>query len=144
LSLVTCRVATTPATTESEKVRFHVFNRQTGNRVVSRYVDSSDGAPVEEDDLVKGYAIGDDNCVFVDDEELQSVRTIDIERFTSADGIDNIWCARAHYLTPDDPVGEEAFAGMRDAMKATTMVGLSRLFLQAPAPDRIRVCAPDW
>jgi non-homologous end joining protein Ku len=67
----------------------------------------------------------------------------DIERFTSSGGIDNIWCDRAHYLTPDDPVGEKAFAGMRDAMKAT-MVGLSRLFLQAPAPDRIRVCAPDW
>ena len=134
LSLVTCPVAMTPATTESEKVRFHVLNRQTGNRVVSRYVDSSDGAPVEEDDLVKGYAKGEDDFVLIEDEELESValesvRTIDIERFTSADGIDNIWCDRAHYLTPDDPVGEEAFAVIRDAMKATAMVGLSRLVL---------------
>lgn len=42
----------------------------------SRYVDSSDGAPIEEGDLVKGYAIGDNNCVFIDDEELESVRTM--------------------------------------------------------------------
>lgn len=36
LSLVTCPVAMTPATSESEKVRFHTLNRETGNRVVSR------------------------------------------------------------------------------------------------------------
>lgn len=134
LSLVTCPVAMTPATTEKEKVRFHVLNRQTGNRVVSRYVDSSDGAPVEEGDLVKGYPRGEDDFVLVEDEELESValesaRTIDIERFAPADSIDAIWCDKAHYLTPDDQVGEEAFAVIRDAMKATAVVGLSRLVL---------------
>jgi DNA end-binding protein Ku len=134
LSLVTCPVAMTPATTEKEKVRFHVLNRRTGNRVVSRYLDSSDGAPVEEDDLVKGYRRGEDDFVLVEDEELESValesaRTIDIERFAPADSIDDIWCDRAHYLTPDDQVGEEAFAVIRDAMKATAVVGLSRLVL---------------
>ena len=36
LSLVTCPVAMTPATTENEKVRFHTLNRKTGNRVLSR------------------------------------------------------------------------------------------------------------
>jgi DNA end-binding protein Ku len=134
LSLVTCPVAMTPATTEKEKVRFHVLNRQTGNRVVSRYIDSSDGAPVEEDDLVKGYPRGEDDFVLVEDEELESValesaRTIDIERFAPADSVDALWYDKAHYLTPDDQVGEEAFAVIRDAMKAAGVVGLSRLVL---------------
>jgi DNA end-binding protein Ku len=134
LSLVTCPVAMTPATTEKEKVRFHVLNRQTGNRVVSRYIDSSDGAPVEEDDLVKGYPRGEDDFVLVEDDELEAValesaRTIDIERFAPADSVDTIWCDRAHYLAPDDKVGEEAFAVIRDAMKAARVVGLSRLVL---------------
>ncbi|MBX5164568.1 hypothetical protein HJB87_13800 [Rhizobium sp. NZLR4b] len=35
LSLVTCPVAMSPATSESEKVRFHTLNKETGNRVVS-------------------------------------------------------------------------------------------------------------
>ncbi|AUW43941.1 hypothetical protein CUJ84_Chr003608 [Rhizobium leguminosarum] len=43
LSLVTCPVAMTPATSESEKVRFHTLNKETGNRVVSRYIDSVTG-----------------------------------------------------------------------------------------------------
>src|SRR5580765_2699234 len=33
LSLVTCPVAMMPATSESERVRFHTLNRVTGNRV---------------------------------------------------------------------------------------------------------------
>ncbi len=32
------------------------------------------------------------------------------------------------YLVPDDPVGEEAFSVIRDAMQATGMAGISRLF----------------
>ena len=36
LSLVTCPVALTAATSEEDKVRFHTLNRRTGNRVVSQ------------------------------------------------------------------------------------------------------------
>ena len=134
LSLVTCPVAMTPATTENAKVRLHVLNRKTGNRVVSRYVDAGDGAPVDEDKLVKGYAKAEDEFVLMEDDELDSValestRTIDIERFVPAASVDPIWLDRAHYLTPDDPVAEEAFAVIRDAMKAAAMAGLSRLVL---------------
>lgn len=39
LSLVTCPVAMVPATSEAEKVSFHLLNRSTRNRVQSRYVD---------------------------------------------------------------------------------------------------------
>ena len=54
LSLVTCAVALTPATTESEKLKFHTINRQTGDRIFSRYVDAETGNEVEPDDQVKG------------------------------------------------------------------------------------------
>ncbi len=134
LSLVTCPVAMTPATTENAKVRFHVMNRATGNRVVSQYVDAVDGATVEEDDLAKGYEKAEDEFVLVEDDELdalglESTRTIDIESFVPADSVDWIWYDKAHYLAPDDKVGEEAFAVIRDAMKATARIGLSRLVL---------------
>ena len=33
LSLVTCAVTLSPATTEGEKVRFHTLNRKTGSRI---------------------------------------------------------------------------------------------------------------
>lgn len=134
LSLVSCPVAMTPATTVSEKVRFHTINRATGNRVVSRYVDAKSGKPVEEGEAVKGYQRGEDDYVLLEDDELESVwlesaRTIDIEVFAPADSIGWIWRDKAHYLTPDDPVGEEAFCVIRDAMKAAGVVGVSRLVL---------------
>lgn len=134
LSLVTCAVAMVPATSENEKVRFRTLNEKTGNRVLSRYVDAVTGKPLDEDDEVKGYPRGEDDYVLLEDEELdavalESTRTIDIEMFVPADSIGSVWYDKPHYLTPDDSVGEEAFAVIRDAMAATGMVGVSRLVL---------------
>ncbi len=134
LSLVTCPVAMVPATTDDEKVRFHTLNRKTGNRVVSQFVDSVSGKPVDEDDEVKGYQRGEDEYVMLEDDEisavaLESTRTIDIEMFVPRESIDWIWYDKPHYLTPDDPVGEEAFSVIRDAMEATGRVGISRLVM---------------
>ena len=61
--------------------------------------------------------------------ELESVRTIDIQTFVAAESIDWIWYDTPYYLTPDDPIGEEAYCVIRDAMRSTTMVGVSRLVL---------------
>lgn len=134
LSLVTCPVAMIPATTEEEKVRFHTLNARTGNRVVSRYVDAESGKPVDEDDQARGYARGEDDYVILEDDELdavalESTRTIDIDKFVTADDIGWIWYDRPHYLVPDDQVGEEAFAVIREAMAATGTVGVARLVL---------------
>ena len=134
LSLVTCPVAMMPATSENEKVRFHTLNRKTGDRVVTQFVDAVNGKPVGEDYEVMGYERGEDDYVLLEDEELEAVglestRTIDIDMFVPADSIEWVWYDKAHYLIPDDPVGEEAFSVIRDAMASTSMVGVSRLVL---------------
>ncbi len=134
LSLVTCPVAMTPVTSEKDKVRFHTLNRLTGNRIRSRYVDAVSGEPVDEGDEVKGYPRGDNDYVMLEDDEieavaLESARTIDIEMFVPKESIDWIWYDTPHFLTPDDAVGEEAYAVIREAMKATKTVGVSRLVL---------------
>ena len=134
LSLVTCSVAMVPAKSESGKVRFHTLNRKTGNRVESRSVDAVTGKVVPEQDEVKGYQKGDDDYVVLEDEELEAValestRTIDVETFVPKDSIGWIWYDRPHFLVPNDSVGAEAFSVIRDAMKATDTVGISRLVL---------------
>ena len=134
LSLVTCPVALTPATSDAEKVRFHTLNRKTGHRIVSQYVDSVTGKPVKEEDEAKGYARDELTFVLLEDEDLEAVklesaRTIDIESFVPADSVDWIWYDTPYYLTPDDPVGEEAYCVIRDAMRSSKTVGLSRLVL---------------
>ncbi|SCM70686.1 Non-homologous end joining protein Ku [uncultured Pleomorphomonas sp.] len=135
LSLVTCPVTMRPATSESDKVRFHVLNAKTGNRVVSRYVDAETGKPVEEDDEVKGYPVDENGKhVLLEDDEieavaLESTRTIDIDMFVPADSVPWVYYDKPHYLMPSDPVGEEAFAVIREAMASTETVGISRLVL---------------
>jgi len=134
LSLVTCPVAMTPATSASEKVRFHTLNRLTGNRVVSQYVDSVTGRPVKEGNEVKGYARGENDYVVLTDEDLDrvaldTVKTIDMTQFVPADSIDWVFLEKPHYLTPDDPVGNEAFAVIRDAMRSDRVVGISKLVM---------------
>jgi DNA end-binding protein Ku len=134
LSLVTCPVAMRPATSESEKVRFHTLNRETGNRVVSQYVDSVTGKPVKEGNEAKGYARGENDYVILTDDDLDrvaldTVKTIDIEKFVPADSIDWVYLEKPHYLTPDNAVGNEAFAVIRDAMKSDQVVGVSKLVI---------------
>jgi DNA end-binding protein Ku len=134
LSLVTCPVAMMPATSEAEKVRFHTLNRKTGNRVVARYVDSVTHKPVDDADEVRGYQRGEDDYVMLEEEELddvalESTRTIDIEMFVPSDEVAWIWYDKPHYLIPDDKVGEEAFAVIREAMVANKVVGISRLVM---------------
>lgn len=134
LSLVTCPVSLTPTTIEREKVRFHTINSETGNRVRRRYVDASTNEPVADEDQVKGYEVEDGRHVIVEDEELEaagleSIRTVDIDRFVPGDTIDWIWYDTPYYMKPDDEVANEAFAVIREAMGATGKVGISRLVL---------------
>lgn len=134
LSLVTCPVAMRPATSESEKVRFHTLNRATGNRVVSQYVDSVTGKPVKDGNEARGYARGENDYIILTDDDLDrvaldTVKTIDISQFVPADSIDWVYLEKPHYLTPDDPVGNEAFAVIRDAMMADKVLGISKLVM---------------
>jgi DNA end-binding protein Ku len=134
LSLVTCSVQMTPATSESDKVRFHTLNRETQNRVVSQYVDSVTGKEVKEADEVKGYQRGENDYIMLEDDELENVslestKTIDISIFTPRDSIEWIWLDTPYYLSPNDPVGQEAFSVIRDAMEAQARVGISRLVI---------------
>lgn len=134
LSLVTCPVQMMPATSDSEKVQFHTLNRESHNRVVSHYVDAVTGKEVKEEDEVKGYQRGENDYIILEDEELENValestRTIDIDVFSPRDSIEWIWLDTPYYLSPNDPVGQEAFSVIRDAMAAEDMVGISRLVI---------------
>ena len=134
LSLVTCAVELTNATTHAEKVSFRVVNRATGNTVKRQYVDSVTGKPVKDEDEMKGYARGENDYVLLTDDELDAValdtvKTIDIEKFVARESIEWIYLEKPHYLVPDDPVGHEAFAVIRDAMASDKVLGISRLVI---------------
>src|SRR2546421_2219707 len=134
LSLVSASIAIYPATSSSEKVRFNTLNRATGNRLKRKMVDGVTGDVVESDEQVKGYAVGKDQFVVVEDEELanialESTETVEIEKFVPKASIDDRFRDTPYYLAPEDKVGQEAFAVIRDAMKKKKMVGIGRVVM---------------
>ncbi|MGN6468686.1 MAG: Ku protein [Rhizobiaceae bacterium] len=134
LSLVTCAVELTNATTQSEKVRFRVINRATGNTVKRQYVDSATGKPVKDEDEVKGYETGDDEYLLIEEDEIEAVEiesshTLNLEGFVSKSDIEQVYLDTPYYMTPADEVSEEAFAVIRDAMEDKKMAGLARIVL---------------
>lgn len=134
LSLVSCPVALFPATSSSERVSFHLINGETHNRLKQQYVDSETGDLVESADRMRGYEIAKGEYVPVTDEELQEVslestHTIDIERFVPRKQVDEVYFDSHYYIAPDDKVGEEAFAVIREAMRQRDVVGLARVVL---------------
>jgi len=134
LSLVSCAVALYPATSSSERVRFHTLNRETGNRVKRQFIDAETGEVVESDEQVKGYEIGKGSFIVMEEEELEAIRiesthTIDIETFVDRGEVDEIYLDESFYIVPNDEVAYEAFAVIREAMKKTNMVGLGRVVM---------------
>lgn len=134
LSLVSCAVALYPATTESARVRFNTINRRTGHQVKRLYVDPETGDPVEPEDQVKGYKVGKNAFVYVEDEELEAIRlesthTIDIERFVPREEVDVRYLDAPYYIAPDDQVANEAFAVIRETMRRKKQAGIARVVM---------------
>src|SRR5262245_13059379 len=134
LSLVSCAVALFPATTTRDRVRFNIINRETGNRVRYDVVDAETGDEVPQEDRVKGYKVDKDSYVLLEDKELdevalESTHTIDIESFVARHGVDGLYLDESYYLVPDDKVGYEAFAVIREAMRQEGLVAIARVVL---------------
>jgi DNA end-binding protein Ku len=134
LSLVTCAVELTNATTETEKVSFHVLNRKTGNRVRRIYVDAETGKPVEDDEQVKGYETSKGNYLLIEEDEIEEVQiesnhTMTLDSFVKREEIEQVYLDTPYYLAPADKVSEEAFAAIRDALAKSKMGGLARVVL---------------
>lgn len=134
LSLVTCAVELTNATTNTEKVTFRTLNKETGNTVKRQYVDSVTGKHLDKEDEVKGYEVGDDEFLLIEEEEIDAIQiesshTLSLDTFVKKADIDEVYLDNPYYLTPGDKVSEEAFAVIREAMEKKGMAGLARIVL---------------
>ena len=196
LSFVSCPIALYPAVSAAERVSFRQVNRRTGHRLKHKLVDSVTGEAVDASDKARGYEIGEDEFLFVEDRDLakarserpppgsiplaeppqrespptapvrtselpeedrapggdedeeeeleeaeetlttsvlrpQNTRTIEIERFLPAGQIDGRYFEKPYYIVPREPVGQEAFAVIRDAMSGADVTGLARVVLSS-------------
>jgi DNA end-binding protein Ku len=121
LSLVSCPVVLYPASTSVEKTRFHMINRETGNRLKQQMVDAETGDVVDSDQKGRGYELRKGEYVEVEKDELEAVQiesnhTIDIDSFVPRDEIDKRYLNQPYYIAPD-------------AMKDQDRVALARIVL---------------
>ena len=134
LSLVSCSIALSPATSSSERVSFRQINRKTGNRLRQQLVDDVTREPVDAADKGRGYEVAKNVYLPVDEEELEAVavessHTIEIDAFVPREQIDERFLDSPYYIAPNDDVGQEAFAVIREAMRGKGMVALARVVL---------------
>jgi DNA end-binding protein Ku len=96
LSLVSCPVYLSPATTETKRIRLNQINSETGNRVRQQLVDEETGDVVERSQVAKGYEHDRGQYVMIDDEELktlqvESSKIIDLTQFVDREEVDPVY-----------------------------------------------------
>src|ERR1700756_1934489 len=134
LSLVSCPIAVHAACSSSERVSFRQINRKTGNRLRQQLIDEETREAVDGSEKARGYEIGKGQFILVEDEELEAIEiesthTIDIDNFVPRAEIGQRFFDTPYYITPNDPVGQDAFAVIRDAMRSKAVVALGRVVL---------------
>jgi DNA end-binding protein Ku len=134
LSLVSCPIAVYSAATSTDRVAFKQINKNTGHRLKQQMVDEETGDVVEAADKGRGFEIAKNTYVAVEDEEIEAIaiasnHTIDIDTFVPRIQIDERFLDSPYYLVPDDRVGQDAFAVIREAMRGKGMVAIGRVVL---------------
>ncbi len=134
LSLVSCPIALYPAASSSERISFRQVNKKTGSRLRQQLIDEVTREPVESEDKGRGYEYAKNTYLIIDDEELEALKidssqTIEIDSFVPRSQIDERYFESPYYIIPDDKVGQEAFAVIREAMRDKKMVALARVVL---------------
>jgi DNA end-binding protein Ku len=114
--------------------RFRLLHGKDLSPIEFRRVCQRDGKPVAWEDLVKGYEYAKGRFVTVskDDFEtaaLEKSRTVEILEFVEAEAIDDRFFEQPYYLTPAKGA-EHAYAVLREALRKSGKVGVSRFILR--------------
>src|SRR5882672_12107723 len=134
LALVSCPIALHAACSTAERIALRQINKATGNRLRQQLIDEETREPVAPEHKSRGYEVAKGQYLIVEDAELEAIEiesthTIDIDSFVPRSEIDQRFFDTPYYVTPNEPVGQEAFAVIREAMRGKAMVALGRLVL---------------
>jgi DNA end-binding protein Ku len=114
--------------------RFRMLHAKDKSPVKFERVCVRDGKPVAWEDLVKGFEYQKGHFVVITKEDfrtaaLEKTRTIDIVDFVKAEEIDDRFFETPYYLVPAKG-GERAYALLRDAIRESGRIGISKFILR--------------
>jgi len=133
ISLVNIPVKVFPATDAAATLAFHQLHAECQTRIQQKRWCPTHDREVPKTEIVKGFEFEKGRYVVIDEEDFEKVRVdstrvINLEKFTDADAIDDIYLERPYYLAPDGPVAKEAFAVIREGMKGKAGIGKVALY----------------
>src|SRR5437016_12970488 len=134
LALVSCPITLHAACSSAERIALRQINKATGNRLRQQLIDEETCEPVAPEHKGRGYEVAKGQYLIVEDAELEAIEiesthTIEIDRFVPHSAIDQRFFDSPYYVMPSAPVGQEAFAVIREAMRGKGMVALGRIVL---------------
>jgi DNA end-binding protein Ku len=149
ISLVSFGVKLFPATEAKSEIHFHQIDRKTGERVRHKNVSDGEDAPVEKDDIVKGYEYSKGQYVQIEPKEIDHLRipskhTLEVQQFVSLDDLDPALFEKPYFVIPENDAQAQAFAVVREALRESkkaalgkiAMAGREHLMAIAPPPDQ--------
>jgi DNA end-binding protein Ku len=116
--------------TEESNISFVQLDKKDHSRVRYKKVNENSGKEIMQEDIVKGYQMGD-NLVIVDDADLEKaapekIDHLEITQFIHEKEIDGVYFEKAYYLEPDK-AGVKAYVLLRDALKKESKAALGQL-----------------
>jgi DNA end-binding protein Ku len=142
ISLVQFGVKLYVATEAKSEIHFHQISRKTGERVRHQKVlasaadahdeDAGPDAVVEKDEIVKGYEYSKGEYVTIEPKELEQLRvpskhTMEIAQFVDVSEIDPEFYEKPYFVVPENDAQGQAFAVVRQALKETKKVALTKI-----------------
>src|SRR5919109_4376971 len=134
LALVSCPIALHAACSSAERIALRQINKVTGNRLRQQLIDEETREPVAPEHKGRGYEVAKGQYLIIEDAELQAIEiesthTLEIDRFVPHSAIDQRFFDSPYYVMPSEPVGQEAFAVIREAMRGKGVVALGRVVM---------------
>lgn len=131
---ISCPVALYTGASTSERISFHTVNRDTGHRVRREFVDPVTGEPVERENQIKGFEVDKDRYVEVEPDEIanavpESKKLLAVAAFIPCSEIDTVFFDKPYYLAPTGQIGDDAFAVIREALRASKVGALAHAVL---------------
>jgi len=132
LSLVSCPIYLSSATSSSKRIKLDHLSARTGNPVTEQFVDAKTGDVVPADALVKGYEFDKSRYVTVTDDELGKLGSgvgniIDLEQFVPREQIDHIHIDDTYYIHPDGQLAADTVHALRLAMQRSKRAAIGHV-----------------
>jgi len=131
---ISCPVALYTGASTTERVSFHMIDRDTGHRLRREFVDPVTDEPVDREHQIKGFEIERNQYVEVEPDEIaqaipESNKILAVAAFIPCAEIDTLYFDKPYYLAPVGATAGAAFAVIREALRASNVGALAHAVL---------------